>query len=169
MLVTLLLPCALKFSEGITMLSVPFLLEQVIGSVLFSKNLWIFITTKPITNNCLTVKFYQWNMSAITIFVWCHTIVVTFDGWFGLVKNLLPQTSGDIIFFARRWQLDDVRFFFSSTISNEKYFSSMQKLFPPGISLQELFFPRNQFAGYIFLKSPIPSPTQKSNGWPIKT
>ena len=35
-LVTLLLPCALKFSEGMTMFSVPLLLEQAIGSVLFS-------------------------------------------------------------------------------------------------------------------------------------
>ena len=33
------------------MLSVPSLLEQVNESVLFSKTLWIFITTKPIWNN----------------------------------------------------------------------------------------------------------------------
>lgn len=46
------------------MLSVPSLLEQVNGFVLFSKTLWIFITTKPIWNNnhdCKK-KLSQWNM-----------------------------------------------------------------------------------------------------------
>ena len=54
--------------------------------------------------------------------------------------------------------------YFPNITSHEKYFSSVRKLFPPGISLQELFFPRNQSAGYFFLKSPIPPKKSQTFG-----
>ena len=93
-----------------------------------------------------------------------------FDGGIGdlvWVRLFFAQTSADIIFFPdiNNLTMSD---YFPNFTSHEKYFSSVRKLFPPGISLQELFFPRNQSAGYFFLKSPIPPP-KKSNVRPIKT
>ena len=63
-------------------------------------------------------------------------------GWvvWSVCTNFFPQTFGDIIFFLTL-TTGRCKIFFSSIISDEKYFSSVQKFFPRGISLQELFFP----------------------------
>ena len=76
-----LLPCPFKFSEGMIILSVPPLSEQVNGSVLFSKTLWIFITARKSfpSEICLLNK--------ITIFERCHiAILLTFPG-----KNIIAS------------------------------------------------------------------------------
>ena len=81
-----------------------------------------------------------------------------FDGGIGdlvWVRLFFPQTSGDIIFFLTltTWRCK----IFSQHYKPWKIFLfSAKTFFPPGISFQELFFPRNQSAGYFFLKSPIP-------------
>ena len=50
---------------------------------------------------------------------------------------------------------------FSSVIRHERYFFSVQEYFSPGISLQEIFSPRNQSVLYFSLKSLIPPPPSK--------
>ena len=50
----------------------------------------------------------------------------------------------------------------------QEIFFSVQDFFSSGISLPDFFYPRNQSAGCVFLKSPIPQiTTQQSNGQPL--
>ena len=47
----------------------------------------------------------------------------------------------------------------------ESFFFSIQEIFSQGISLQVIFPPRNQSAGYMFFEiTHIPPPPPKSNG-----
>ena len=58
---------------------------------------------------------------------------------------------------------------FSSIMHQERIFFSVKEFFSPVLIFFQDFFPRNQFAGSIFLKSllpPAPFP-QKANGRPL--
>ena len=80
--------------------------------------------------------------------------------WFG--QEFFFSTSGDSNFFSPTFT--DVRIFFQN-YTPLKIFFSVQKFFPPGISLQKLVSFEISLWDTFFLKSPIPSPPpQKSNG-----
>ena len=82
------------------------------------------------------------------------------------VRFFISQTSGDVIFFLCHALYNDARFFTGLYPTREIF--SVQDFFSSGISLPDFFYPRNQSAGCVFLKSPIPQiTTQQSNGQPL--
>lgn len=58
--------------------------------------------------------------------------------------TIFSQTSGERIF--------------SSIMHQERIFFSVKEFFSAVLIFFQDFFPRNQFVGYIFLKSPLPPP-----------
>ena len=68
------------------------------------------------------------------------------------------------IFFSNLWRKN----FFQHLCTRREFFFS-QGIFFPDFDFLSRFFPRNQFAGYIFLKSPFPPPPfpRKANGRPL--
>ena len=91
----------------------------------------------------------------------CIQICKRFSVWFGLGKNFFSQPLVIEFFFP---DIHGCKNFFQN-YTPLKIFFSVQKFFPPGISLQKLVSFEISLWDTFFLKSPITSPPpQKPNG-----